>query len=167
MVNDHHQSMPITGKVIKVDWQGNVVATWPLETQLTPDSSAILWRSDEALTAAETKQFFYHVSLTCADGSVTENDHFPCLFKHAQLQHSTIAATWQQDNDSIWLELDCDHPALFVEPQLECQGRFNDSSFTLLPSHITGAKHRIDYIGECDLETLKQNLTLYHLRGTY
>lgn len=167
VVNDHHQSMPITGKVIKVDWQGNVLETWALETQLAPDSSTILWQSDEQLTTTETKQVFYHVRLICADSSVTENDHYPCLFKHAQLQQPAITIEWYQDNDTIWLELDCDYPALFVEPQLECQGRFSDSSFTLLPSAITGTKHRIQYIGDCDFETIKQQLTVYHLRGTY
>ena len=124
-------------------------------------------QSDEQLTTTETKQVFYHVRLICADGSVTENDHYPCLFKHAQLQQPAITIEWHQDNDTIWLELDCDYPALFVEPQLECQGRFSDSSFTLLPSAITGTKHRIQYIGDCDFETIKQQLTVYHLRGTY
>ncbi|MEC6882904.1 beta-mannosidase [Photobacterium piscicola] len=167
VVNDHHQPMPISGTVIKADWQGNVLATWQLDTQLATDSSDIVWQTEDILTATETKQVFYHVSLTCADGSVTENTHYPCLFKHAQLQNPIINTEWHQDNDTIWLELDTDCPALFVEPQLECQGRFSDSSFTLLPSHITGTKHRLYYIGDCDLNTLKQNLTLYHLRGTY
>jgi beta-mannosidase len=167
VVNDHHQPMPISGTVIKADWQGNVLATWQLDTQLATDSSDIVWQTEDILTASETKQVFYHVSLTAADGSVTENTHYPCLFKHAQLQNPTINTEWHQDNETIWLELDTDYPALFVEPQLECQGRFSDSSFTLLPSHMTGAKHRLYYIGDCDLKTLKQHLTLYHLRGTY
>ncbi|MEC6830705.1 glycoside hydrolase family 2 protein [Photobacterium toruni] len=167
VVNDHHQSMPISGTVIKVDWYGNTLTTWQIDTELASDSSDIVWQTDVVLTASEAKQIFYHVSLTGADGSVTENDYYPCLFKHAQLQTPTISTEWYQDNDTIWLELDTNYPALFVEPQLECQGRFNDSSFTLLPSHITGTKHRLYYIGDCDLKTLNQHLTVYHLRGTY
>lgn len=167
VVNDHHQTMPVTGHIIKLNWQGKQLDAWSIDATLAADSSDILWQIDQPLTTEESQQVFYHVHLTAEDGSTLENDYYPCLFKYARLQAANITSEIIQDNDAIWLELDCDYPVLFLEPQLECDGRFSDSSFTLLPSGISGRKQRLKYIGKCDIDTIKSSLTLYHLRGTY
>ncbi|GAL08553.1 beta-mannosidase [Photobacterium aphoticum] len=144
-----------------------------IETTLTADSSAIVWTAPatQDASAVDAREYFYHVRLQCTDQSgeecVIENSHYPALFKQAKLEQANL--TWQitEDNKGLWVDIDTDKPALFVHLEFDGEGRFDASSFTLLPSAITEQTKRVRYEGDATAEELAQNLRIYHLRETY
>ncbi|MGF1688849.1 glycoside hydrolase family 2 protein [Photobacterium japonica] len=175
-VNDVHHSVPTHGHVMQIRWDGEVMAQWDIETTLAPDSSAVIWsapdapQTDKANTEA-AREYFYHVRLQCSDPqdgkAVIENSHYPALFKQAKLENINLTWTVSQDADGMWVEVDTDKPALFVHLEFEGEGRFTESSFTLLPSRITGQAKRVRYEGNATADELANNLRIYHLRETY
>ena len=166
-VNDHHHPMIVNAKISQYDWQGHELACWNVTHEATSDSSDIIWQCPEELqTNIATSSTFFYAKIEIPHSTI-ENIHFPCRFKAIPLQQPNIIHQVHQDNEKIWIELDCDYPALFVHLEYEGIGRFDDSSFTLLPSSITGEKRRIHYIGDASIADLQEKLVIYHLRGTY
>lgn len=167
LVNDQHHPVPVEGQIFKIRWDGEVVDTWPIHTTLDADSACKAWEIDtSASLEADSREHFFHVRLHCGD-TVLENSAYPALFKHANLQTATIDWQVSTDDQGTFVELDCDNPALFVHLEFEGEGRFDDSSFTLLPSAITGSKKRVRYLGNASPDELTHALRVYHLRDTY
>ncbi|WP_036829521.1 glycoside hydrolase family 2 protein, partial [Photobacterium sanctipauli] len=166
LINDQHREKRIEGRILKVGWDGNVIQQWPFNSALAADQAMVAWQTCLNDTVEESRNTFYHVELQC-DDAIIENDYFPVLFKQMNLPNTTIHTEIGSDEQGVYIELDCGHPALFVHLEIEGTGRFDDSSFTLLPSDITGKVKRVRYIGNESKEAIASTLRVYHLRDSY
>ncbi len=165
-INDQHTPVTVKAKILQLDWQGNLHHSWDIEQHSAPDSSAVIWQPQSPLSSEEMGTTFFHV-MADINGHRIENTHYPKVFKQLDLPNPTLSWEIVSDHNDIWIELDCDVPSLFVHLEFEGTGRFSDSSFTLLPSTVTGQKRRINYQGDATLNALKMGLTIHHLRATY
>ncbi|MGF1735245.1 beta-mannosidase [Photobacterium satsumensis] len=172
LVNDQHHSCTLEGHVRQIQWNGEVLAQWPISTTLEADEASCVWQYPSSKTNAaeekplESKDSFFHVQLHCGD-TLVENSYYPALFKHANLQPTAVRWQVKTDSKGIYVELDSHTPALFVHLEFDGPGRFGDSSFTLLPSAITGAPKQVRYQGTVSAYELAEKLRIYHLRNTY
>ncbi|HIF9394566.1 TPA: beta-mannosidase [Photobacterium damselae] len=175
-VNDEHKAVNYQGQVLQLSWQGDVLQTWPINGELTSDSSDIIWQHFMNTSDINEKDHFYHVEITieCYSGSnngqtsTIENDYFPTVFKQAKLQPGKIHAQVIEDELDIIIELDCEEPCLFVHLEVDDHlSRFSDSSFTLLPSTCSGYKKQIRYIGLLNKDCIEKQLKIYHLSQSY
>ncbi|MEF1217071.1 glycoside hydrolase family 2 protein, partial [Photobacterium damselae] len=175
-VNDEHKVVNYQGQVLQLSWQGDILQTWPINGELTSDSSDIIWQHFMNTSNINEKDHFYHVEITieCYSGSnngrtsTIENDYFPTVFKQAKLQPGKIHAQVIEDELGIIIELDCEEPCLFVHLEVDDHlSRFSDSSFTLLPSTCSGYKKQIRYIGLLNKDCIEKQLKIYHLSQSY
>ncbi|WEM44528.1 glycoside hydrolase family 2 protein (plasmid) [Photobacterium sp. DA100] len=165
LINDQHHSVSLAGEVKKIGWDGTVVQSWPIETVLAADGVAQPWSISLEKTDDQA-DYFLHVELSNQE-LVLENTFYPALFKHSAIEKSHIQ--WQVLNEggALYIELDCDKPAHFVHIEFDGEGRFDDSSFTLLPASICGSKRKVKYLGDASADALLAGITIYDLRGTY
>ncbi|HIF9238796.1 TPA: beta-mannosidase [Photobacterium damselae] len=175
-INDEHKAVNYQGQVLQLSWQGDILQTWPINGELTSDSSDIIWQHFMNTSNINEKDHFYHVEITieCYSGSNNrqtskiENDYFPTVFKQAKLQPGKIHAQVIEDELGIIIELDCEEPCLFVHLEVDDHlSRFSDSSFTLLPSTCSGYKKQIRYIGLLNKDCIEKQLKIYHLSQSY
>jgi beta-mannosidase len=166
LVSDSQHEIELAGRIMQISWEGEMINQWSINTSLAADQALPIWHLTQAEYDDNQKNSFFHVILNSNEGTI-ENSYYPALFKHAQLHQSCIQWYIGSDERGLFVCLDCDKPALFVHLEYKGSGRFDDSSFTLLPSSITGSAKKIRYIGSASQDDLAQGLTIYHLRDTY
>ncbi|SPY29754.1 Uncharacterised protein [Photobacterium damselae] len=175
-INDEHKAVNYQGQVLQLSWQGDILQTWPINGELTSDSSDIIWQHFINTSNINEKDHFYHVEITIecciksnnGQTSTIENDYFPTVFKQAKLQPGKIHAQVIEDELGIIIELDSEEPCLFVHLEVDDHlSRFSDSSFTLLPSTCSGYKKQIRYIGLLNKDCIEKQLKIYHLSQSY
>ncbi|MDF2152846.1 glycoside hydrolase family 2 protein [Vibrio sp. CAU 1672] len=165
LVNDQHQPVTLSGTIRKLSWDGEVLESWPVESVLAADGVAKPWSITLDKSAPHTG-YFLHVEMNDGQQKL-ENTFYPALYKHSAMEKSHIG--WQiiDEDGQLSIELDCDVPAHFVHIEFDGDGRFDDSSFTLLPATICGTKRKVKYFGQSSAAALKAGIRIYDLRSTY
>ncbi|MCW8329219.1 glycoside hydrolase family 2 protein [Photobacterium sp. SDRW27] len=166
LISDSQHDIQLEGRVLQISWEGEVINQWPINVTIEADQAMPAWQLASTEYDNEAKISFFHVILH-TDEQVIENSYYPALFKHADLQKANIQWQIESDEQGLLVSLDCDAPALFVHLEYEGSGRFDDSSFTLLPSSLSGGTKLVRYTGPASKQELAQGLTVYHLRDTY
>ncbi|MGR5063819.1 beta-mannosidase [Photobacterium sp. DNB22_13_2] len=165
VVNDQHRPVTLTGTVRKIGWNGEVIQSWSIESALVADGVTQPWSTTLDKSNPQT-DYFLHVELHDQE-QVIENTFYPSLYKHADIQKSSIEWTIINEEGQHYIVLDCDQPAHFVHIEFDGEGRFEDSSFTLLPATITGSQRKVKYLGDASTDSLLAGITIYDLRSTY
>ncbi|MDA9557058.1 glycoside hydrolase family 2 protein [Vibrio sp.] len=168
LINDAWEEMNAHVVIRKIDWQGQFLVEHKGSIQLEEDSVQSVW---ELMLSQEGNKekgtYFYHVEVTFEGGRSITNTYVPVLYKQALLQPAEVTYSIHEEQGKTWVVLDTDKPALFVHLEYEGEGRFSDSSVTLLPSYITGSPMKIEFLGRVTPIELQQGLRIYHLRETY
>ncbi|MGF1863589.1 beta-mannosidase [Photobacterium profundum] len=166
LVSDSRYEIEMEGRIMQISWEGKVINQWSVNTTLAADQTLEAWQLAHTEYDEADKYSFFHVVLNTSEETI-ENSYYPALFKHTKLHQSQIKWQVGSDEQGLFVSLDCDTPALFVHLEYNGSGRFDDSSFTLLPSSITGKTRHVRYKGSASENELAQGLTVYHLRDTY
>ncbi|CZF80375.1 Exo-beta-D-glucosaminidase precursor [Grimontia celer] len=162
LINDEHRNVHVRGQVTWYDWQGEVIDTWPFETKLGEDDNQMVWQCDREVIDERKHQGFFHVVMECEGKEIT-NTWFDDVYKRLPLPKASVDVEIIEGMDGLQLVLTSDLPAFFVHLEFEGEGRFSDSSFTLMPcSPVT-----VNFEGSADAETLKAGLRLYQLSETF
>ncbi|MFA0476567.1 glycoside hydrolase family 2 protein [Vibrio breoganii] len=156
--NNNRENKQVTGRVVRVDWHGEVLGEWPLDLNLQADQNMVAWQLPKAEWENDQHNSFFHVSIETESG-VNQNTWFTSpKFKSLELQRANIQV--EADGDSILLSTD--KPAFFVHLEHDGAGRFSDSSFTLLPNE----NKKVRYLGE-DQALMLETLRVYDLSNSY
>lgn len=149
LINERRESGVVTGVIRQLSWSGVEQASWPFEHKVEADSNQ---------TVLELKHpdvdGFIHLELE-AFGEKVENTWFPSSeFKRLGIKKARLE--WSIEGNRVLLKTDM--PAFFVHLECDGNGRFSDSSFTLVDEAA------ISYEGdEADLKGLR----VYHLANSY
>lgn len=158
LINDAPQSCIIEGQVTWYTWSGDVIDTWPIGTRLQGDDNQIAWALDWEFLQPQRHDGFIFVEVRCQD-QWFHNVWFGDVFKKLPLQKAQIMQTVIEEDQQLFVELTTDRPAFFVHLEFEGEGRFSDSSLTLLPC----VPVRVAYLGNADALQLMRGLRIYHL----
>ncbi|KKD62102.1 beta-mannosidase [Grimontia sp. AD028] len=162
LINDEHRNVDAKGQVTWYDWQGEVIDTWPFETKLGEDDNQTVWQCDRQVIDERKHQGFFHVVMEC-DGKEITNTWFDDVYKRLPLPKASVDVEIMEGRDGLQLVLKSDLPAFFVHLEFEGEGRFSDSSFTLMPcSPVT-----VNFEGCADVEAMKAGLRVYQLSETF
>ncbi|WP_028024713.1 glycoside hydrolase family 2 protein [Enterovibrio calviensis] len=162
VINDEHRKLGAKGQVTWYDWQGEVIDTWPVEATLEEDGNQVLWQCDRNVINERKHEGFFQVDMEC-NGQALTNTWFDDVYKRLPLPRANVEADVIEKNGTMTITLTTDKPAFFVHPELEGEGRFNDSSFTLMPcSPVT-----LTYTGDASAEEIRSKLSIYHLVQSY
>lgn len=166
LINDEYRDISYCARIMKISWAGSLISEDFIEGTITTDISIPLWNEILQLESADNKCFFYHVTCQC-DDKIIENTYCPVVYKQAKL--ITCMIEWQviEKGNELCILLDSDYPALFVHLEYNGDGIFSESSFTLLPSKISGAKKQVTYRGAATLEQLRDGLKIYDLSNSF
>ncbi|EAS43505.1 glycoside hydrolase family 2 protein [Photobacterium profundum] len=162
LINDSRKSAELKGEVVWQSWQGEILYREPISQYLEPDKNIVAWQwLAEDLQQHEADGFF-HVHLTCGQ-EVIENTYFPLRPKHCELAAPELRYEVADINNQLYVMLNCEHPAFFVHLEYAGEGRFDDSSFTLVSEY----QKQVKYLGPATYEELVAGLTVYHLHQSY
>lgn len=158
MTNNRRKAKQVTGKVVRMDWQGEVLGQWSIKQTISADGNDITWQLAKSEWESDKEKSFFVVELN-VDEDVIQNTWFPTpRVKTLALQKAKVEA--KRVGDTITLSTD--KPAFFVHLEHDGSGRFSDSSFTLLP----GQPKTVQYFGD-DLDSVSKTLRVYDLSNSY
>ncbi len=158
-INDARTSKAIKGAIRLFNWEGECLSIWDIDTSLSPDEVNSIW---ELKIDKQNLDGFFHLSFD-AHENLIENTWFPVPYKQLPIKKAKIQAEVKRINQHLVIQLQTDLPAFFVHLEYEGEGRFSDSSFTLLPNQ----PKTISYHGTATEEELKKGLTLYDLSHSW
>ncbi|STQ74567.1 beta-mannosidase [Grimontia hollisae] len=162
LINDEHRRCEVNGQVTWYDWLGEVIDTWPVEACLGEDDNQMVWQCDRNMINERQHKGFFHVEID-VEGTRFANTWFDDIYKRLPLPKADITVDVAECDGSLLVTLTSDLPAFFVHLEYEGEGRFSDSSFTLMPcSPVT-----VSYIGSADIDALNAGLHVYQLAGSY
>ena len=158
LLNDEFDQAELKGQITWFDWQGEVCQQWDIQTEIGADANEIIWRFPRDRLEANKTRGFFHVQVQVGDHQI-ENTWFADVFKKLPLQRANIQTQVINDHGKIYIECSTDSTAFFVHLESTLEGRFEDSSFTLLPHQ----PKRIEWLGEFPQEVADFNLKVYQL----
>ncbi|WP_261818071.1 glycoside hydrolase family 2 protein [Vibrio gallicus] len=151
LINDSRNTGVVTGVATYFDYHGEELNGWEFAIEVDADSNNCALDIDKR---SLTHIGFIHLQVQ-AFGQRIENTWFASTkFKQLPIQDTQLK--WQIVNNQIVIT--ADKPAFFVHLECDGNGRFSDSSFTLI------GKKTVSYSGE--LEELA-SLRIYHLAASY
>ncbi|MGD8171674.1 glycosyl hydrolase 2 galactose-binding domain-containing protein [Vibrio sp. TRT 21S02] len=129
LVNDLNQEQSVTGTLVWMSWQGETLAAWSIDCVAEPDSNIMVWHmAREEAMATSDKGFFY---LKTEHGSTVLENTWMAASNWKSVPIAKAKIKMEIDGDRI--RLSTDKPAFFVHLECDVDGRFSDSSMTLLP----------------------------------
>ncbi|WP_318490143.1 beta-mannosidase [Photobacterium leiognathi] len=162
LINDGRDTAELKGEVVWQSWAGEILYREPISEFLNPDSTKVTWEwLNEDLEGHETEGFF-HVHLRNGE-KLIENTYFPAKPKECELEDPDLRFEVAELHGEIFVMLSSSKPAFYVHLEFEGEGRFEDSSFTLVPEH----QRQVKYIGSASVDELVQGLRVYHLKQSY
>ncbi|PSW02659.1 beta-mannosidase [Photobacterium lipolyticum] len=162
LINDSRKSAELKGEVVWQSWQGEILYREPVNTYLEPDENVVTWQwLAEDLERHEADGFF-HVHLTSGQ-EVIENTYLPLRPKQCELVEPDLRYEVAEIHGQLFVMLSCSKPAFFVHLEYAGDGRFDNSSFTLVPEH----QKQVKYLGPATYDELVAGLTIYHLYQSY
>jgi len=152
-LNDARETAKLEGKVSWINWHGEVLKEWTVHTTVEADGNQHIWEFSKKELNPDIG--FLHISFNQEE---IESSWFSELPKNLPLENSDIEIKITANQ----IELTSDKPAFYVHLEHDGQGRFSDSSFTLLANQ----PKVIEYIGD-DRATMAETLRVYHLAGSH
>ncbi|MDD9174359.1 glycoside hydrolase family 2 protein [Aliivibrio finisterrensis] len=157
-VNDSRDENHLDGTVYWMDFDGEILGQWSMNYTIEADGNDVIWSLCKEKFQLNANNSFFFVE-TKVNGIQNENTWFAApTFKPLTLKKAKIEVALNGPE----ITLRSDNPAFFTHLEHDGNGRFTDSSFTLLPN----TPRIIHYIGD-DIETLKQTLRVYDLSNSY
>ncbi|WP_026972921.1 beta-mannosidase [Aliagarivorans marinus] len=159
--NNSRNAHALKGRVYWMSWQGEVLGQWDWQAQAEADANQVVWSLDKGQWQSHADTGFFFAELFDADGGAAalQNTWFPIPeLKGVAIEKANISVGIKGDS----IVLSSDKPAFFVHLEHDGDGRFSDSSFTLLP----GQPKTVRYLGD-DLASLQQSLRVYDLSHSY
>ncbi|WP_019613145.1 beta-mannosidase [Psychromonas ossibalaenae] len=162
VVNDAKTAVELDGELFWQSWNGEVLSRELISGYVEADGNVELWSWPlEKISGFEAEGFFY-VNLNNNKVSFN-NTYFPAKPKQCEFADPKISYEIIETQAGLEVVISAENPAFFVHLEYQGTGRFTDSSFTLLP----GEPQTIAYIGEAELEELKEGLRVYDLYHSY
>ncbi|MBG0759950.1 beta-mannosidase [Vibrio cidicii] len=152
LLNDSRRCSNVSGAVSWMNWQGEVLHSWPLTCQMNANSNQIVWQ--DRLNLAQSNEGFYYVEVQGAGETIINTWFATHELKKLPMKEACIEVKIDADE----ITLIANNPAFYVHLECDTSGRFSDSSFTLLP----GKAVTIRFLGE-DKEAMADSLRVYHL----
>ncbi|HAT8499294.1 TPA: glycoside hydrolase family 2 protein [Vibrio vulnificus] len=158
LLNDTRQACEVSGRVSWINWQGEVEQSWCFTQSAGADSNQVVWQNE--LDTARLKHGFFYVEAsvngdTIANLSPLNNTWFPT---HELKSLPMAKADIEVSIEGNHITLVADKPAFYVHLECDTEGRFSDSSITLLANQAV----TIEFLGE-DTEAMANTLKVYHL----
>ncbi len=154
MLNDAKEPASVNALLKWVDWQGEEKQCWSLEQTVIADSNTILWQLDELIEKDELTSGFFYVEAQIGEDRISNT-----WFSTHELKTLPIAkANIDVSIEGRRITLIADKPAFFVHLESDADGRFSDSSFTLL----VNVPMTVEYLGD-DVSGMQQSLRVCHL----
>ncbi|WP_220718480.1 beta-mannosidase [Agarivorans litoreus] len=159
LINDSAASNTLRCDLQFVTWQGEREFSKELEFTIAADGNEVVWSTPlTELNQLRTQGFF--IVKWRSNGEELQNTWVGGTYKSLPIANAKVSVQADEVNRSITLSTD--KPALFVHLESDANGRFSDSSFTLLPQQPIS----LDYIGD-EFELMARNLRVYHLANSY
>jgi beta-mannosidase len=156
--NNTRMEETVKGKVLWISWEGEELGRWKWNHVIQPDGNECVWQLNKKEWAEKRELGFFYAEIEC-NGELVQNTWFPIPeLKKVPIEKTDISVI-QNGSELI---LSTDKPALFVHLEHDGNGRFSDSSFTLLPK----CPKTIRYLGD-DLDSLANSLRVYDLSNSY
>ena len=156
--NNTRHTEDVSGQVVWMSWAGEELGRWDWAEQVKADGNDLVWSLDKLDWADRRELGFFFAEIEC-DGEPVQNTWFPIPeLKNVAVEKADLKVVREGDSISI----STDRPALFVHLEHDGDGRFSDSSFTLLPNQTKTVR----YLGD-DLESLSRSLRVYDLSHSY
>ncbi|WGV98392.1 glycoside hydrolase family 2 protein [Vibrio sp. YMD68] len=154
LLNDAKAPVSVKAQLQWIEWQGNVKHSWQLNQTVSADSNTIVWQLDGILDANEQKSGFFHVEAQAGEKRIS-NTWLPTHeLKTLPMKRANIGVNVKGNQ----ITLMADKPAFFVHLECDTDGRFNDSSLTLLANQPV----TLEFFGD-DLDAMAESLRVYHL----
>ncbi|MCR9414542.1 glycoside hydrolase family 2 protein [Vibrio alginolyticus] len=154
LLNDAKESASVNALLKWVDWQGEEKQCWSLEQTVIADSNTILWQLDELIEKDELTSGFFYVEAQIGEDRISNT-----WFSTHELKTLPIAkANIDVSIEGRRITLIADKLAFFVHLESDADGRFSDSSFTLLAK----VPMTVEYLGD-DVSGMQQSLRVCHL----
>ena len=123
------------------------------------DGNEVVWTMPLAeLDQLRTQGFF--IVNWCSNGEALQNTWVGAAYKSLTIAKAKVSVQVDEAKQSITLSTN--KPAFFVHLESDANGRFSDSSFTLLPQQPIS----LNYIGD-EFEQMVKSLRIYHLANSY
>ncbi|PMJ91719.1 glycoside hydrolase family 2 protein [Vibrio sp. 10N.261.55.A7] len=154
LLNDAKDPINMTGELQWVDWQGGVKQRWSLEKTVEADSNTVVWHLDDGLDTQALKSGFLHVEAQVGEEALCNTWFSTHELKTLPMEKANVDLAI----DGNQITLVSDKPAFFVHLECDTDGRFSDSSVTLLANQPV----TIEFLGD-DTDAMAQSLRVYHL----
>ena len=154
LLNDAKEPASVNALLKWVDWQGEEKQCWSLEQTVIADSNTILWQLDESVEKDELTSGFFYVEAQIGEDRISNTWFCTHELKTLPMAKANIDVSIEGSQ----ITLIADKPAFFVHLESDVDGRFSDSSFTLL----TNVPMTVEYLGD-DVFGMQQSLRVYHL----
>ncbi|WP_427982263.1 glycosyl hydrolase 2 galactose-binding domain-containing protein [Agarivorans sp.] len=159
MLNDSRQKLAMQCRLRWFDWQGQQLSDERLELELSADENALIWHCEAAKLAKKREAGFF-IAQWQSEAQELQNSWFSGPPKALAMVKAKVSFEFDAAQQSILLT--SDKPAFFVHLEADAPGRFEDSSFTLLPNEV----RKIRYWGD-DYPQMAASLRVYHLTDSY
>ncbi|WP_241638800.1 beta-mannosidase [Vibrio parahaemolyticus] len=154
LLNDAKEPASVNAQLKWVDWQGEEKQCWSLEQTVIADSNTILWQLDESFEKDELASGFFYVEAQIGEDRISNTWFCTHELKTLPMAKANIDVSIEGRQ----ITLVADKPAFFVHVECDTQGRFSDSSLTLLANQPV----TIEFLGD-DLDAMSTSLRVYHL----
>ena len=159
LINDSAASSTLRCDLQFVTWQGERGFNKELALDIVADGNEVVWTMPLAeLDQLRTQGFF--IVNWCSNGEALQNTWVGAAYKSLTIAKAKVSVQVDEAKQSITLSTN--KPAFFVHLESDANGRFSDSSFTLLPQQPIS----LNYIGD-EFEQMVKSLRIYHLANSY
>jgi beta-mannosidase len=154
LLNDAKEPVDVSAQLHWVNWQGEVKQTWSLEHTVSSDSNMVVWQLDGQFDSSELKSGFFYVEGQAGEERITNTWFSTHELKTLPMQKANIKVTIEANQ----ITLVADKPAFFVHLEADTDGRFSESSLTLLAEQPV----TVTFFGK-DVAAMAESLRVYHL----
>ncbi len=162
LINDQQQSVTFVGDVTWYHWDGQVIESWPINTCVAADANDTAWTLNRDEYDLRRRDGFFHVSFGEGKEELA-NSWFADVYKALPLIKAELTFDIECIAGELEVIVSTTAPAFYVHLEYAHEGRFSDSSFTLLPNQ----PRRVRFYGEATAHQLAEDLTVYHLATSY
>ncbi|WP_117234312.1 beta-mannosidase [Vibrio maerlii] len=156
--NNRREVKAVNAKIVQSTWSGEILNSWDINVEAKPDDNQEIWTLEKAQWHSTAQDYFFYVEAD-VEGEYIQNTWFSTPeVKGLPLEKANVSVEVNGDT----LTFTTDKPAFYVHVEFDGDGRFSDSSFTLLPNQ----RKEVKYIGD-QLDELANSLRVYHLTNSY
>ncbi len=154
LLNDGKDAKCVSACLQWVNWSGEVQQSWHIEQTVANDSNTVVWQLEDGIDQAALKSGFFHVTAQVGNETFSNTWFATHELKSLPMEKANIEVSIEGNQ----ITLTADKPAFFVHLECDSDGRFSDSSVTLLANQAK----TIEFLGE-DVQAMASSLRVYHL----